>query len=131
MRPFSVILGYPVITTDDYTHEMTRDIITDKDKSLYQKLSVEKNITDDYPPTYIFSTIPDSAVPIRNSYEMIEQLKIHHIPYKSDIFENGESIYLRGCYQNDFGGGHKKAIDNSIWIRHASDFIYGLIENKK
>ena len=132
IRPFSVVLGYPVITTEDYAEHCTRDTITGKDPSLYQKLSVEKNITDNYPPTYLFSTENDTCVPIRNSYELLEELKKHNVPYKADIFPfgwHGGSIYLRGCYQ-EYVEDNKKAKDNYIWIRHASDFIFDLIEKK-
>lgn len=131
IRPFAVIAGYPVISTDlSFSHEGTIRTIAGDDKELNKLLSVENNITKDYPPTFVYHSEDDGLVPVKNSYVFIEALKANNIPYQADIFSHavhGGSIYLRGVY-DDFQETHKKALDNFIWVRHASEFIFSFLE---
>ena len=130
LKPFALVLGYPVITMQDqYTHSGTKSTITNDDSVLVEKLSVEKNVTDDFPPTYIFSTKVDEAVPIQNSYLLIDELKKHNIPYQDHIFDkgiHGGSLFTRAVYPN-FTKQNMEAEANSIWIIEAAEFLNKLL----
>lgn len=131
IRPFALILGYPVITFVDEqnTHLGTRYFLTEKDPKLIEKLSVEKHITSDFPPTYIFSTKADEGVPVINSYLLIDELKKNNIPYKAHIFDkgiHGGSLYTRAVY-TQFSKQHIEAETNSIWPSEAADFLNKLL----
>ncbi len=130
LKPFALVLGYPVITMlDQYTHSGTKSTITNDDPVLIEKLSVEKNVTDDFPPTYIFSTEVDEAVPIQNSYLLIDELKKHNITYQAHIFEkgiHGGSLFTRAVYPN-FTKQNMEAETNAIWASEAADFLNKLL----
>ena len=131
IKPFALILGYPVITLvdDQNTHPFTREMITGNNAELIEKLSPEKHITSDFPPTYIFSTETDEAVPIQNSYMLIEELKKHNVPYRAHIFEkgiHGGSLYTRGVYCT-FTKQHAEAESNSVWPSEAAEFLNKLL----
>lgn len=131
VKPFALILGYPVLTLVDEqnTHKETRRIITGDNPELIKKLSVEKNVTDDFPPTYIFSTKEDQAVPVQNSLVLIEELKKHNIAYEAHIFEkgiHGGSLFTRAVYPV-FTKQNQEAEANSIWISEAAEFLNKLL----
>ena len=130
LKPFALVLGYPVITMQEqYTHSGTRSTITNDEPALIEKLSVEKNVTDDFPPTYIFSTKVDEAVPIQNSYLLIDELKKHNITYQAHIFDkgiHGGSLFTRAVYPN-FTKQNMEAEANSIWTTEAAEFLNKLL----
>lgn len=133
LKPLGIVLAYPVINVGEFSHLETRDIITNKEKELMDKLSIEKHVTNDYPPTYIFTTLTDTVVPPKNTFEMIEALKRNNVKYLSHIFEvghHGGSLYTRGVY-HEFNDEHLEAINNRVWVDEASDFLFSLIKGEK
>ena len=129
IKPLAIILGYPVITCGQYTHDMTAKIITDNDNNLIDKLSIEKHVSKDFPPTYIFTTKDDTVVPYQNTTFLVEQLEKNHIKYQCHIFEGGEhggSLYTRGVYF-EFPQKYARALKNRDWVNEASDFVFDLL----
>jgi acetyl esterase/lipase len=69
-RPDFAILCYPVITmTDPFTHKGSRNNLLGKepDEKLVQLMSNETQVTAKTPPTFLFHTTEDTAVPPENS----------------------------------------------------------------
>ena len=83
--PGAVILAYPVITMGKGTHEGSRDHLLGKDPDgkLLENLSVEKRITSDYPPTYLWWGEADSIVDPVNSHLMRSALEENHVPHRA------------------------------------------------
>ena len=65
-KPSGMILCYPVITMGEFTHKESRANLTGTDGSteLSEKLSLEKQVTADTLPTFIWHTQEDNAVPV-------------------------------------------------------------------
>ena len=91
-KPGAVILGYPVITMGEKTHTGSRDtLLGDTGKTnleLKELYSIEKQINESYPPTYIWQCDEDITVPIENSQMMAEALGKYHIPYEYEVFHS-------------------------------------------
>ena len=85
LKPSLICLSYPVVTMHEYTHFLSRDYITGGNKELYDKLSIERNISKDYPPTFIWTTTGDTGVNPKNSLLLIDSLKEHNVISKSFI----------------------------------------------
>ncbi len=68
-RPDFAILAYPVITMDAKTHAGSRNNLLgpNPDAKLLEFYSNEKQVTEKTPPTFLFHTVEDKAVPIENS----------------------------------------------------------------
>ena len=68
-RPDFAILAYPVITMGPKTHGGSRHNLLGKqpDPKLVEFYSSEKQVTSKTPPTFLFHTVEDNAVPIENS----------------------------------------------------------------
>jgi acetyl esterase/lipase len=91
-RPDFAVLGYPVISmTASWTHQGSkRNLLGDPaDAELASKLSGEKAVTKDTPPTFIFQTNQDTAVPAENSVHYYLALRQAGVPAEMHIFERG------------------------------------------
>jgi acetyl esterase/lipase len=91
-RPDFLILGYPVITMKDGTHVHSRNNLLGEmanNKPLQDALSVEARVTGDAPPTFIFSTTDDAAVPIQNSVGFYQALVLAGVPAEIHLYEHG------------------------------------------
>lgn len=101
-RPDFAILCYPVISFDRaVTHGGSRKNLLgpdrDGDDELAKKLSSENNITEKTPPTFIFQTDADTAVPAENAVRFYLALRAKKIPSEMHIYEagpHGVGLYL-------------------------------------
>jgi acetyl esterase/lipase len=101
-RPDFLILCYPVIAFDEpYTHRGSQTNLLGKDASadLIKSLSNEKQVTAQTPPTFLFHTTEDTAVPPENSVQFYLALRKHKIPCELHIYEKGR--HGVGLAQND------------------------------
>ncbi|WP_020473741.1 alpha/beta hydrolase [Zavarzinella formosa] len=91
-RPDFAILAYPVISMETgTTHGGSRNnlIGAKPDEKLVEFFSNEKQVTKDTPPTYIFHTADDKAVPVENAKKFYEALKKAGVPAELNIHEKG------------------------------------------
>ena len=91
-RPDAVILGYPVITSGDFTHGSSMDALLGRDASEEEKdyFSLEKQVTENTPPCFIWQTVGDSLVPVENSYLFADALRAKKVPYAQYVFPFGD-----------------------------------------
>lgn len=88
-RPNALLLCYPVITLGEFTHAGTRDYVTGGDPALRSLLSLEHQITPDFPPAFLWHTADDQSVPVENSLLLLSALRKNGIPFESHIFAHG------------------------------------------
>ena len=91
-RPDFAILAYPVITMDPaYTHGGSRDNLLgpNPDPKLLASLSNDLQVTAQTPPTFLFHTTADPAVPVENSINFYLALHKAKVPVEMHIYERG------------------------------------------
>jgi acetyl esterase/lipase len=91
-RPDFAILGYPVISmTEEWTHKGSRTNLLGEtyDPELAKSLSGERAVTKETPPTFIFQTNEDSAVPAENAVHYYLALRRAGVPAEMHVFEKG------------------------------------------
>lgn len=91
-RPDLMILCYPVISlTSPYTHVGSRNNLLgmNADAKLLEGLSNEKHVTRETPPTFLFHTSGDTAVPPENSLLFYTALHAKGVPVELHIYEQG------------------------------------------
>jgi acetyl esterase/lipase len=91
-RPDFTVLGYPVISMiEPWTHQGSRNSLlgNNPDPELAKSLSGEQSVNKDTPPTFIFHTNADTAVPAENSVYYYLALRKSGIPAEMHIFEKG------------------------------------------
>ena len=101
-RPDFTVLGYPVISmTAAWTHQGSkRNLLGDPaDPELAKNLSGELAVTKDTPPTFIFQTNQDTAVPAENAVHYFLALRQAGVPAEMHVFERG--VHGVGLANND------------------------------
>ena len=91
-RPDFAILGYPVITlTEPWTHQGSRTNLLGEnaDSGLARRLSTDTRVTADTPPTFLFHTNADTAVPAENSIHYFLALRKAGVPAEMHVFKDG------------------------------------------
>lgn len=91
-RPDFLILAYPVISFDPAIAHAgsVRSLLGDNPGAgLIQELSAELHVTEKTPPTFLFSTNADTAVPVENSTRFYLALRKAKVPAEMHVFENG------------------------------------------
>lgn len=90
-RPNAMILGYPVITSGKYAHQGSMDCLLGKNapKELVEKMSLELQVSENTPPTFIWHTFDDDCVPCENTLLFANALRGKNIPFELHIFPKG------------------------------------------
>jgi acetyl esterase/lipase len=91
-RPDFLILAYPVISfTAPYAHQgsATNLLGENADPKLRAELSSELHVTAKTPPTFLFSTDADTAVPSENTVAFYLALRKAGVPAEMHVFEKG------------------------------------------
>ncbi len=91
-RPDFLILGYPVVSFDPaVTHAgSVKNLLGDNPaQALRDELSNDLKVTPETPPTFLFHTANDPAVPVENSVRFFLALRKAKVPAEMHIFENG------------------------------------------
>ena len=91
-RPDFAILAYPVITmTGKFGHSGSKKNLLGEnpDPQLAESLSNDKQVTHETPPTFLFHTSEDTAVPAENSVRFYLALRKAGVPAEMHIYEKG------------------------------------------
>lgn len=108
-RPDSAILSYPVITSGEYAHRGSFEALFGKEPTEEQLhyMSLEKHVTVDTPPCFLWQTATDETVPVENSYLFAEACKANGISYAHHVFSKGKhglSLANEDWASGNFGG---------------------------
>ena len=89
IRPNKVCLGYPVISFLKECHEPSFQALTGGDESLREHLSIEKQVSSDYPKTFLWACEDDLLVPAGNARRMARVLETNHVPCEFVLYPEG------------------------------------------
>ncbi|WP_239613622.1 alpha/beta hydrolase [Cohnella mopanensis] len=91
-RPDAIVPCYPVITMKEpYTHggSALNLLGANPDPALIESLSCESQVTPDTPPTFLWHTADDGAVPVENALFFASALSKNKVPFELHIYEKG------------------------------------------
>ncbi|MEM1442562.1 MAG: alpha/beta hydrolase, partial [Verrucomicrobiota bacterium] len=123
-RPDFAVLCYPVISLDwKVSHGGSRKNLLGPDRfeddDLAASLSSEKNVTESTPPTFLFQTDADSAVPAENAVLFYLALRKQGVPAELHSYQRGP--HGVGLYRGDPVLGTWSGL-LSNWLRSNSFF---------
>ena len=96
LRPDFVIPVYPVVTMqDDIAHKWSRNSLLGKGKKTQTQackdgFSLELNVPDNMPPTYVVVCKDDPVVIYENSFRLYDALQAKNIPSRLAVYEWGK-----------------------------------------
>ncbi|MBQ9747272.1 MAG: alpha/beta hydrolase [Clostridia bacterium] len=91
-RPTGMILSYPVISGLTYAHRGSFDNILGErknDEDARKELSLELRVSEKTVPAFIWSTRPDTTVPVQNSILFAEALAEAGTPFEMHVYPHG------------------------------------------
>ena len=86
-QPNGLVLSYPVITAGKFTHEGSLQNITPTNAA---RVSLEEKVSEQTPPTFLWHTAADQAVPVENSLLFATALSRHQVPFELHVFPRGK-----------------------------------------
>ena len=89
IRPNGMILNYPVITSGEAGHEESfRNLLGDRYEELKDQMSLEFQVTEDTPRSFIWHTFEDQTV-LHNTLLFVQALYKKGIPVEYHVFPQG------------------------------------------
>ncbi|WML43952.1 alpha/beta hydrolase [Neobacillus sp. PS3-40] len=128
IKPNGILLSYPVITSGTHAHKGSfAALLGDKYDALLDEVSLEKQVTDQTPPTFLWHTHTDTTVPVENSFMFAEALMKNKVSLEMHI-------YPKGVHGLSLGIEETKKRDNELtlqpevanWIEMAGVWIRNL-----
>ena len=93
IQPNALLLSYPVITADKCCcHEgSVQNVLGSKEPSDADRarVSLEQHVSASVPPTFIWHTFEDQAVPAENSLRFAQALREAGVPFEYHLFARG------------------------------------------
>ncbi|MBC8041480.1 MAG: alpha/beta hydrolase [Opitutaceae bacterium] len=90
-RPDLGILCYPVISLGEFTHQGSKQNLLGENPppDLVRLLSNELHVTAATPPTFLWHTADDTAVPVENALLFASALRRAGVPFDLHVYEHG------------------------------------------
>jgi acetyl esterase/lipase len=93
-RPDALIACYPVISFGDKRHDgsmrnLLKDAKEQVDPAMQNYLSLEKRVTAQTPPTFLWHTADDGSVPVENCLLFAAALRANKVPFALHVFPHG------------------------------------------
>lgn len=90
-RPNAMILGYPVITADEFAHVESLENVSGCQKGTpgYEYFSLDRRVSRHTCPAFVWHTAADDCVPVENSLKLLAALQRAGIPYEAHFFPEG------------------------------------------
>ena len=144
IRPNGMILSYPVMTSGEYAHrgsfdnllgkssdeklektgsEKTCSDTTQAEEVLLEKLSLEKQVTADTPPAFIWHTFTDDTVPVENSLFFVSALRKYDIPTEFHMYVKGVHGLALATEQTASAGGSHMQTECASWTELAHTWL--------
>ena len=90
LKPYGMLLCYPVITSGEFAHRGSfENLLGDRQNELADEMSLENQVSEKTPKSFIWHTFADNAVPVENSLLLVQALRKHGIPTEFHMYPLG------------------------------------------
>lgn len=125
-QPNGLMLAYPVITSGEFAHRGSfNNLLGSKanDKDALDFVSLEKHVTKNVPPVFMWHTFEDGAVPLENSLLFAGALRKADVNLEYHVFPHGGHGYALATKETL--SIYAKELDPQIpqWINLAKKWI--------
>ena len=126
LRPNGLILCYPVITSGEFAHrDSFVHLLGSQYEQLVDQMSLENQVNEDVPKTFIWHTFMDEGVPVENSLLFVAALRKKKIPTEFHMYPvGGHGLSLANSLTNSEDGNSYQEECQSwlpmacMWLRH-------------
>lgn len=128
IKPNGILLSYPVITSGTYAHKGSFiALLGDNYDTLLHDVSLEKQVSTDTPPTFLWHTYTDHDVPVENSFMFAGALLKNKVPLEMHIYPQGAHGLSLGTEETK-GKDDESTLQPEVanWIEMAGLWVRGL-----
>ncbi len=131
VRPNAMLLAYPVITGGEFAHRGSFVSLTGtEDLAEHEKHSLDALVTPNTPPTFLWHTWEDGAVPVENTLMMAAALRRAKVLTEVHIFPHGgHGLGLANAVTAMPGCGHCVP-ECAAWPELAARFLRDAMLNR-
>lgn len=131
LRPFGMLLCYPVITSGEFAHRGSfENLLGEREKELAEEMSLETQVSEKTPKAFIWHTFEDNAVPVENSLMLVSALRKFEIPTEFHMYPVGShGLALANRLTASAGGGSVQE-ECTSWIDLAKVWLDDLFAGK-
>lgn len=128
IKPNGLMLSYPVITSGTFGHrESFHNLLGDSYEELVEEMSLEHQVDEDTPKTFLWHTFEDQTVPVENSLLFVQALRKYGISTEFHLFPQGiHGLGTAGkLTMSSDGRGIQKECE--IWMKLAGAWMESVI----
>ena len=126
IKPDGCILSYPVITSGEFAHRGSFEHLLGDDESLLEQVSLEKQVSKDTPPVFIWHTLSDACVPVENSLLFVMALRKYNISTEFHMYPFGGHGLALANEETQTNSVNKIFEECQGWIDMAIRWIHNL-----
>ncbi|WP_077617954.1 alpha/beta hydrolase [Bacillus sinesaloumensis] len=130
MKPNGLILSYPVISSGEHAHEGSFKALLGEQHEqadLLEYVSLEKQVSHETPPTFLWHTGTDASVPVENSMVFAQALLKNKVPMELHIYPEGAHGLSLGTEETQAKGKDSHIQPEVVnWIEMAGRWVKGL-----
>ena len=91
IRPDAMILGYPVILSDEMAHSGSIEKVSGSEPGTeeYSWFGLDRHVDSETPPTFMWHTCTDGSVPVENSLKFALALSAAKVPFEYHVLPTG------------------------------------------
>lgn len=125
IKPAGMVLCYPVITSGEFAHRGSfENLLGEREAELGELVSLEKQVTPDTPPAFIWHTFEDGSVPVENSLMLAAAMRREGVPFELHIYpRGGHGLSLGTAETQSANGGSTIIPEVQNWIEMAGRWI--------
>ena len=127
-RPDALLLCYPVITAGEFAHRGSIERVcgNKNDEESRQFWSLEKHVSPNTPPTFLWHTMNDTSVPVENSILFLQALHRNHVMCECHLFAEGIHGSSTCCHE-------VRTVNEqcAAWVKLSSSWLEKLFDFKE
>ena len=112
-----------MITSGEYAHKGSFEKLAGDDKQLWDMLSLEKQVTEETPKTFLWHTFTDGSVPVENSLLMVSALRKAGVETEFHLYPKGQHGLALGSELTASADGKHMQRECETWISMAATWL--------
>lgn len=125
-RPNGAVLCYPVVTSGPAAHAGSiRNLTGGQDPRLLELASLEKQVTKQAPPFFLWHAADDTDVPVENAILLDKALRAKGVPSELHIYpsgNHGQSLADHTVYAP--GDAWRASPNCAVWVSHCTAWLH-------
>lgn len=127
IQPNGLLLNYPVIVAGKFAHEGSiKNVLGDTKEFTQDDVSLEKLVSADVPPVFMWHTYEDGCVPPENSLMMADALRKAGVPLELHLFRRGGHGLSLATKETAWANGEPVQAECQIWPQLFANWMESL-----